>query len=217
MTVIGESGDSRRGPSLLAILMLFVACAFFASAATYWWDHRPPEVGAVDVGFFDDMTTHHFQAINIASTYSRYGTDSLFLSDAAKIVFSQSGDIRQMQRALVEWHRSGTPGVAMEWMGMHTPQDAQPGMATPQQVAALGRVRGRQLDDLFSALMINHHAGGIHMAKYAMTHAKTKLAREMARIMARDQQFEIVDLNGWRKKLGLGVHEPGAPVRIPTG
>lgn len=158
-----NDGRSWRSPSLPAILSLFVVCMFFASASTYWWDHRPTQVNAVDVGFFDDMTTHHLQAIDIASVYTRYGNDTLFRSDAFKIIFSQSGDIRQMRRALLDWHRSGSPGVAMEWMGMHTPQDAQPGMATPAHLAALEKARGRQLDDLFSALMINHHTGGIHM------------------------------------------------------
>lgn len=198
------------------MVILLAAGMFCAASATYWWDHRPPDIGVVDVGFFDDMTTHHNQAISIASVYSRYGTDTLFRSDAFKIIFSQSGDIRQMQRALRDWHRSGTPGVAMEWMGMHTPQDAQPGMATAGELAALAKARGRQLDDLFSALMINHHAGGIHMAEYAATHAKTKLARSMASVMVRDQRFEIIDLNGWRKHLGLSVHQPGDPVAIPA-
>jgi uncharacterized protein (DUF305 family) len=208
--------DERRGPSLPALVVFVVACMFVASAATYWWDHRPEKVGAVDVGFFDDMTTHHHQAIAIASTYTRYGTDILFRADAAKIIFSQSGDIRQMQRALTDWDREGTPDVAMEWMGMHTPQAAQPGMATARELAALDKARGHQLDDLFSALMINHHNGGLHMATYASTHAKTKLARKLANVMARDQRFEIIDLNAWREHLGLGRHEPGASVALPA-
>jgi uncharacterized protein (DUF305 family) len=99
---------------------------------------------------------------------------------------------------------------------MHTSQDAQPGMATTKQLAALDQARGRQLDDLFSALMINHHNGGLHMAQYASSHAKTKLARTLANAMARDQRFEIIDLNGWREKLGLPRHEPGATVAIPA-
>ena len=199
-----------------ALVVFVLACVFGAAAAMHWWDHRPAQVSAVDVGFFDDMTTHHHQAIAIASVYSHYGTDTLFRSDAAKVIFSQSGDIRQMQRALVDWDREGTPDVAMDWMGMRTPQDAQPGMATPRELAALNQSRGRQLDDLFSALMINHHNGGLHMAKYAAAHAKTKLARTMANAMARDQRFEIIDLNAWREHLGLPLHEPGASVALPA-
>jgi hypothetical protein len=38
----------------------------------------------------------------------------------------------------------------------------------------------------------------------------------MATIMARDQRFEIIDLNGWRKHLGLPEHQPGVPVEIPS-
>ena len=207
--------EGARRPPWPALVAILVACMLLSSAATHWWENRPASVGAVDVGFFEDMTTHHTQAISIASVYSRYGTDDLFRGDAAKIIFSQSGDIRQMQRALTDWNRTSTPEVAMEWMGMPTSQGAQPGMATPEELAALNEARGRELDDLFSAMMINHHAGGLHMAEYAGKHAKTKLVRSMADIMARDQRFEIIDLNGWRKELGLPEHEPGDRLQIP--
>ena len=116
--------EPRRGPSIPAFVVLVVAAMFAAGAATYWWDHRPTQINAVDVGFFDDMPTHHMQAIAIGNTYLRYGTDPLFHGDAAKVVFSQAGDIRQMQRALSEWKREGSPDVAMEWMSMRVPQDA---------------------------------------------------------------------------------------------
>jgi uncharacterized protein (DUF305 family) len=209
-----EDEPRRRGPSLPALLVLILGCMVLASAATYRWDHRTPSFGAVDVGFFDDMTTHHLQAIDMATVYTHYGEDALFRGDASKIMFNQSGDVRQMRKALGDWNRSGSPDVAMEWMGMHSPQDAQPGMATPEQLAALEQARGRQLDDLFSALMINHHAGGIHMADYAAVHAKTALARNLARMMARDQRFEIGDMNLHRRQLGLPTHEPGQAVVI---
>ena len=81
-------------------------------------------------------------------------------------------------------------------------------------MTALNNARGRQLDDLFSALMINHHFGGIHMADYAKTHAKSELARSLARNMVRDQQSEIIDLNGWRVELGLPRHVPGDDVVV---
>ena len=45
-------------------------------------------------------------------------------------------------------------------------------MATPQQLADLQAARGLELDDLFTQLMIEHHAGGIHMAQYAQEHAR---------------------------------------------
>ena len=213
--VADRSEVRRRVPSLPALVALLLACMFLAAAVTYRWDHRRADFGAVDVGFFDDMITHHLQAIDLATVYTRYGTDDLFRGDASKIIFNQSGDIRQMRLALRDWNRSGSPDVAMEWMGMRSAQDAQPGMATPRQLAALREARGRRIDDLFSALMINHHAGGIHMADYAATHAKTKVARTLARAMARDQRFEIVDLNGRRAQLGLPPHQPGVPVAIP--
>ena len=180
---------------------------------TYRWDHRQADFGAVDVGFFDDMTTHHLQAIDLATVYKRYGDDSILLGDASKIIFNQAGRHSPEVRGTVGWRGSGFPQGAMGGMGMQSPQDATGEMGTAGPVAALSRARGRRLDDLFSALMINHHAGGLHMAKYAGDHAKTSLARSLADRGA-GSALEIADMNLWRQKLGLPAHQPGAAVVI---
>ena len=77
-----------------------------------------------------------------------------------------------MQDSLAKWNETGTPNVAMQWMGEPVPQDAMPGMATPAEMQELAAARGLQLDDLFTALMINHHAGGLHMAEHAAEAAR---------------------------------------------
>jgi uncharacterized protein (DUF305 family) len=81
-------------------------------------------------------------------------------------------------------------------------------MATPEQLADLEAGRGLALDDLFTRLMIEHHAGGIHMAEFAEEHARLGDVRELARSMAANQEMEIGELNHVRQDLGLPLYEP---------
>ena len=201
-----EARGGRFAPTLFQALSLAVALAFLSSVVTAWWVNRDPTPNATDVGFFDDMTTHHNQAIGMAITYLKHGTDPVLGFVAAEINTNQNGDIRQMQASLHQWRREGTPGVAMEWMGMSVPQDAQPGMATNAQLDQLKNARGLELDDLFSRLMMTHHTGGIHMADAA---AKSgHLARNAAANMATLQRSEIGEMSLRREQLGLPAYRP---------
>ncbi|GIU86709.1 MAG: hypothetical protein KatS3mg009_1224 [Acidimicrobiia bacterium] len=190
------------------MVVLLVAVAFAATAVTAWWVRRAARPGATDVGFYDDMTAHHFQAIAIANHYLRNGDDTTLRTMAWEIAFTQAGDIRVMQDALADWGETGSPDVAMDWMGMPVAPDAQPGMASAQEMAALEQARGRTLDDLFTRLMIDHHAGGIHMAAAAQARARLGAVRDLADAIAQVQRTEISELNFQRERLGLGPHEP---------
>jgi uncharacterized protein (DUF305 family) len=196
-----DDGRGRFALSLVQVLVLVVGVVLATSAVTAWWVNRDPTPNATDVGFYDDMTTHHYQAIAMAITYLKHGTDPVLTLIAGGINASQNGDIRQMQTALQNWRRQGSPDVAMEWMNMPVPQDAQPGMATPAQLERLNNARGRQLDDLFSRLMIAHHRGGIHMADAAVRLGH--LSRPLATYMASTQRSEVGDMNHRREQLGL--------------
>lgn len=201
-------GPSRWRPSIPQLVVLVAAVAFAASSVTYWWTQRSERPGPADVGFYDDMTVHHFQAIAMANAYLRHGDDPVLRTMAWEIAFGQAGDIRVMQDALTDWGETGSPDVAMDWMGMPVAPDAQPGMASPEEMAALGAARDRELDDLFSALMIDHHEGGVHMATAAMERARLASVRDLAGVMAEVQRKEISELDARRERLGLDRHEP---------
>lgn len=193
----------RRRVDLGVVVALVIATGFATWAVTQWWTSREDKPNAAAVGFYDDMTTHHYQAVEMSNIYIRNGDDPLLREIAAKISFAQAGDIRVMQRALVDWNQDGTPDVAMEWMGMPVDQNAQPGMATADQMAALEAARGSELDDQFSELMIRHHAAGIHMAEQAAERANLGSVRDFASIVAGAQREEITELNQRRAALGL--------------
>lgn len=195
---------------VLAAVLLAVAAAGFGIALRGWWDGRPPGSGSVAVEFFDDMTTHHFQAIAIARAYARNGDDPVLRSIADEIVFSQAGDIRVMQDALTEWGATPDSDTAMAWMDQPVPQDRQPGMASAADMTALAAARGSELDDHFTRLMIEHHAGGAAMAQAAKVRTSVDTAGDLAGAMAATQLREIHELNRRRTHLGMAVHEPAA-------
>lgn len=190
-----------RGPNILQTIALVVAACFLTGVVTAWWVGRDPTPNAVDVGFFDDMTVHHNQAIEMAVSYLRNGDDKVMGFIAAGINRAQNGDVRQMQAEMQKWGKEGTSDVAMEWMGMSVPPQGMPGMATEAQIEELTEARGHELDDVFSRLMIDHHLGGIHMADEAA--ARGDLTKGAAAGMAAGQRSEIGELNTRREQLGL--------------
>jgi uncharacterized protein (DUF305 family) len=163
-----------------------------------------PGQGSVDVGFVSDMTRHHQQALTMALDYIRNGDDPLLLQIAKEIVTYQSQEIGVMNTLLTDWDRTANDGPkAMGWMGTPIPRDAMPGLATRAQMDQLAAARGAELDGLFTSLMIQHHAGGIHMADYAAKHAESATTRYWAANMAEGQRGEIAELNRWRRNHGL--------------
>jgi uncharacterized protein (DUF305 family) len=194
------------GRAVLATLAL----VFLTGAAVFAWQQEAaqPDPSAVDIGFADDMRTHHLQGVTLALTYLEDGEDPVLRSMAEEIVIVQAGEARLMSQWLIDW---GNPEVdldtAMGWMGMApTPQTEQPGMAGEEEVAELEAAEGEELDDLFSALMIRHHRGGQHMAHYVAERGDEADVRALAEAIDTTQGSEVIELTLRRRDLGL---EPG--------
>lgn len=189
-----------------ALLAGFVAM-FFAGAVVFAWQQwaNQPRPNEVDIGFADDMRTHHLQGVTMAMAYLEDGTDPYFLSTAEEIIIVQAGESRLMGQWLVDW---GNPDLdldnAMDWMGMApVPQTEQPGMASEAEVAELEAAEGEELDDLFSSLMINHHRGGLHMAQYAVDNGSEDVVTHLGQAIVTTQQSEVAEMNLHRETLGL--------------
>jgi uncharacterized protein (DUF305 family) len=207
--------DERRGPGTALWIVLVVAALVFGGAIgwriTKGDGPERPGRDSVDVGLFQDMGTHHNQAIAMAFTYLEHGTDPLLRQIAGEILIYQASEIGVMNDHLAQWNQQGTEeDTAMGWMGMRVPRDEMLGLATPEQMDELAAARGTELDQLFTRLMIDHHVGGIHMAQYAAAHAETETARSWAEAMTHGQKGEIAELNRWRVQHGY----PAVPVRL---
>lgn len=205
--------DTRRRwlpswpPSLPQAVILIVALCLIAGVAGWRLaqaDH--PGRGSVDVGFLEDMQTHHLQALELGYAYLEHGTDPTLQHIAHDIITDQGIEVGQMRAVLSEWGFRSAPdpeGTAMAWMHEPSPAQQMPGMATPADLDRLRAAQGLEADDLFSQLMIRHHDGGIHMADFAATGAETSNIRNFARGMAAGQRSEIGEINRVRERLGL--------------
>ena len=192
--------------------ILLIVTALVLGGAVGWRIGRTqgeptlPDPQSVDVGFFQDMGTHHNQSIGMAMTYLEHGTVPLLRQIASEIVTYQASEIGVMNEYLTTWHAAGTEdNTAMRWMGMPALRDQMRGLATKSQLAALETARGRDLDQLFTRLMINHHVGGVQMAEYAAGHATTPVVKRWAAAMADGQRGEIAELNQWRVRNGFSA------------
>lgn len=152
---------------------------------------------ATDIGFAQDMSAHHQQAITMAD---------MVTPDAAPEVRALADQIRVTQLReigqLTGWLQlAGAPLIAahpMAWMSAehdhHMIGDdmAMPGMASQADLTRLQRVTGRDNEILFLQLMTRHHQGGIEMAAYAVRHTATAAVRQTAIAMVDEQNQEII-------------------------
>jgi uncharacterized protein (DUF305 family) len=193
-------------PSRWQVVTLVVALCFL-SGVVGWWIGRPsdPKFNDVDVGFLSDMQTHHGGAISLAFAYLGREHDPLIGQMAREIVLEQSQEISVMNAYLGQAgpRKSTTDDVAMDWMGLAVPLDRMPGMPTDAEMTELRAAEGAQADEVFSRLMINHHAAGVAMADAAAEHGQNDNVRRLATAMAKVQRSEIAELNHRRTTLGF--------------
>ena len=204
----GDPDDVPSGLSWPRVLVLGAALAFLGFAvATFVGRDRSPGPDSVDVGFAQDMISHHEQALEMAQVELVNGTDPTVLSFAREILIFQSKEIGSMERLLDDWGSArGDPArTAMSWMGMATSVEQMPGMATKDEMAQLRSAKGADADALFLELMARHHVGGIHMADYAAENASTSEARDFAAIVGRNQAVEVNEYAQTAERLGLPV------------
>ena len=161
-----------------------------------------PAADSVDVGFAQDMSVHHQQAVQMASLERDQTTEPVLHQLAFDIETSQLQQIGRMQGWLSLWgHPRCRPGAT--WRGWPkrpatrtprtTPSGAvatMPGMASPEQLRALRQATGPQRDVLFLQLMLRHHQGGVSMLSYAAEHATVPEVRNLASQMLRTQTSE---------------------------
>ena len=181
------------------IVALLVAVALIAGMVGWLIaDTRSePASSDVDVGFLHDMRDHHDQAVQMGYMYLALpDTDPALRTVARSIISGQSIDIGRMIQLLRSMNapEASETNEAMAWMGMPTPVDQMPGMATEAEIEELAASSGAAADQLFVELMSEHHRGGIHMAEVAAADAANEDVRSMAAAMAASQAEEIGEL-----------------------
>jgi uncharacterized protein (DUF305 family) len=156
-----------------------------------------PDPNKVDIGFLQDMRTHHEQAVYLGLYYLEdTGTNPDLRDIAREIVFGQGIEIGRMIQLLRQFGATETneTDTAMTWMNEPTPIDRMPGLASDADIDKLLSSTGKAADQQFVALMVAHHQGGIHMAQYALDHANVIEVKRFAYAMITGQTGEISEM-----------------------
>lgn len=185
-------------------MIIVAVCAIIVLLALLWTMSQSPALpgeSSAEAGFARDMITHHAQAVRMALLVYERGEHETLRTIALDMLLTQQAQIGQMQGWLRVW---GLPvsgvDLPMTWMGMPT-AGLMPGMASDEQLAALGEANGDETDRLFIDLMIPHHIAGVHMAEAIVEQAGVDAVRELAASMIAVQQIEIAELERIRAEL----------------
>jgi uncharacterized protein (DUF305 family) len=162
-----------------------------------------PAADSVDIGFLQDMSVHHQQAVEMASWERDHTTDPQLRQLAYDIESTQTGQIGRMQGWLELWGASAQPvgRPYMTWMAAsptgahdHTVTaggvTTMPGMASADELKKLRSLSGKNLDVDFLQLMLRHHQGGATMLSDAAQNASQEPVRNLAAQMLSAQTAE---------------------------
>lgn len=200
--------------ALLATLVISVRARLAAEALP----------SPIDVGFAQAMSQHHSQAIVLAQALLEDPSSGL-QPLARQIAYSQMVEFGEMQGWLKLWQQPVMPlKPSMDFLllGRKAPDAAlkqylldcqrspsgMVGLASSTEVAALTRLRGRQKDARFVALMRAHHEGGLPMARFAAAEAREPAVRRLASNVLREQMQELHHLQ--RVAAAIAAHADSA-------
>lgn len=164
-----------------------------------------PGDASVEAGFARDMTTHHAQAVEMGLIAFQRATDPEVRSIGGDIALGQQGEMGAMQSWLRSWELDPTGSQPpMSWMpdgAMTVKNGLMPGMATPEEMAALRGAQGRDLEVRFLNMMIKHHLGGIHMIDAVLDATDEPDVVRTAQTMKNTQQTDLTNLQNALKRL----------------
>lgn len=127
------------------------------------------------------MIVHHEQALAMTRFAPERAQNETVKGLADRIRYSQEPEIGAMK----QWQRT------FNVVGGHEDHGSMPGMATQDQLNALGAARGKDFDRMFLELMIKHHEGAIKMATDVRAAGHNVQVEEMADDVVATQSDEI--------------------------
>lgn len=151
------------------------------------------EPNAADIGYCQDMTIHHLQALSMCRRVLGRSTGDDVQAAAAEVLENQSMEVGQMRAWLTDWGASTVPPTTvMGWMGGDAmPLSMMPGYATNDQLLELSTLSGIAQGRKWLELMRTHHLGGVMMAEHAQQHASSGKVIRLAALQVMVQNFEI--------------------------
>ncbi len=201
-------------PIAARIVQLLAAAIVGAVAVVAFTRDPATPLTATDIGFAQDMSAHHQQAITLSDMVATDAAPEV-RALADQIRLTQLREIGQMTGCL---QLAGAPVVSplpMAWMMANTSHHGggggikMAGLASPADLTRLQRATGRDNEVLFLQLMTRHHQGGIEMAAYAVQHSTTGVVHQTAVAMIDEQSQEVIFMAYLLKQRG------SAPIDYP--
>lgn len=151
---------------------------------------------AADIGFCQDMSVHHVQALTMCQRVLGRDTGGPVQAAAAEVLENQAMEVGLMRAWLADWGAStAAPTVVMAWMGANNGEGFlladMPGYATPQELSELSTLQGLNRGRRWLELMRAHHVGGVMMANRASQLASSVKVVRLANGQSRVQSYEI--------------------------
>jgi len=175
----------------------------------------PPAADSVEVGFAQDMSVHHGQAVEMSSMALTNADDPAVRTLAYDVITTQQSQLGNMQGWLALWGQPSTGSrPLMAWMSSDMPGGMQhsmaattgpmsparpsgssmPGMATAAELAELRTLTGPAFDVRYLQLLLRHHQGGIPMAQYAANSSGVTTVKTLATQITNTQQAESLTI-----------------------
>jgi len=194
--------------AVVAVLLVgAVLGMFLTQRAMSSSEEATPGEGSVEVGFAQDMSVHHLQAVTMANWERDHTTDTQLKQLAFDIQSTQLEQVGRMKGWLMLWGQpEQATGAYMTWMSepaghehgitmattSASPGGApMPGMATDAELAKLRSLSGKDLDVYFLQLMLRHHQGGTAMAQYAHDHTSVTAVKQLTQSILDSQAAEM--------------------------
>lgn len=154
------------------------------------------QASAADIGFCQDMSVHHLQALAMCQRVLGRDTGGSVQAAAAEVLQNQAMEVGQMRAWLTDWNASTVPPTTvMAWMGANKGQGMSlammPGYATDAELLELSTYQGIDLGRRWLELMRAHHVGGVMMANSAAELASAEKVIRLAKTQAEVQAYEI--------------------------
>jgi uncharacterized protein (DUF305 family) len=143
-----------------------------------------------DLTYVAGMIAHHQQAVEMTALAPERAVNETVRGLASRIHDTQGPEIGAME----QWQRQYASNATQHGHSGELPNvdhTKMPGMATPEQLAALKAATGAEFDKLFVQLMIAHHQGALKMAEQVLSSGVDVRVEEMATDVIATQTDEI--------------------------
>ncbi|WP_328694371.1 DUF305 domain-containing protein [Streptomyces phaeochromogenes] len=194
----------------VVVVLALAAWALTTSLADDTPTSQVPAADSADAGFARDMAVHHQQAVEMSYIVRDRTDDEDVRRLAYDIAQTQANQRGMLSGWLDLWElpKISTDGY-MTWMKDQEHGDHQakggalmPGMATDDELEQLGKLKGRQAEILYLQLMIDHHMGGVTMARACAQQCEVNVEKKLAQGMVDAQQSEMKLMTDMLKERG---------------